>query len=88
MFRISAGGLDETKYFNRELYSCVVDGNRILHVMAFNKAEAMMSDDCMEDFDRLVDEFHNAKSCFISSLAGADMQLDLLHGCHHLHEKG
>ena len=55
MFRISAGGLNETKYFNRELYSCVVDGNRILHVMIFNEAEAMISGDCMEDFDRLVD---------------------------------
>ena len=63
MFRTSAGGHDETKDFNHELYSCAVDGNRILHVMSFNEGEAMITGNCMEDFDRL-DEFHNAKGCF------------------------
>ena len=51
MFRVSAGRLDENKYFNDDLYSCAVDGNRILHVMAFNETEAMMSGICMGDFD-------------------------------------
>ena len=86
MFRVSAGRLDETKYFNDELYGCAVDGNRILHVMAFDETEAIMPGNCMEDFDRL-DDFHNAKRCFILRLAGGARQLDHPHGCPHLQDK-